>query len=651
MKYKKILQFIVFFLLSVTVSQAAVLTVLHGTKGQADKELLALSKKFDDIGFTIAAKNEHLENHYYNKFNDKNLDLLNFYRIYDKNGIRELLLKNPDFGAFTPFNFLAFKKPDSAEDGDTTWYGELVPEMMLDIIGEKDEASRKKFIDMVKRVDELVMKEMKPTAVKKLEFDTPLPSKPLLKMVKKLDDIDDIEDFVEEFIMEHDSLFTTHHFVIAGFLDLKFEYDDMDLDFDKYDAYWVSSLCHFKFSNAVFNHGEPQAGVYAPCSIYFYIPKGSNELHVGYARVENWTTTTGIQDEAMLTYMKEVADEVLVVFKKLGFVEEEEADKESKKAPASTGDLNSEISELKTAIRDLTKEVKALKETLEKSEKNNKTERAGEEQAPTAKATQIIEKLPKKEFTTEKMTLGDKAPEKLTAYYAANPQTVDGLIGNLKSNGFEILGSTEILKGKTVVTVTSDQLKSSNTFLAALNILVDSTDEIRVQNPSYFAAAYLQNDYKYGQFKEVLEALEAALGDMYATEEVVELARLRDYNFMPEMSKFGDFVELDEGDDLADKLTGENADKYIAYTLKLPNGSILVGHKMRTKTNKFLNKIGEGKNAQLLPYQSMIKDGVVYMLDPTFYLALSLPLLSMEEFMKIASTPDEIGTSLRRAYR
>jgi len=468
-------------------------------------------------------------------------------------------------------------------------------------------------------------------------------------MVKKLDDIDDIEAFVEEFVMEHDSLFTTHHFVIAGFVDLKFEYDDMELDFDKYDAYWVSSLCHFKFSNAVFNHGEPQAGVYAPCSIYFYIPKGSNELHVGYARVENWTTTTGIEDEAMLAYMKEVADEVKATFEELGFVEEKEVGEKQKTSLESPGSLSPEISDLKAAIQDLTKEVKALKETLEKSGKNNE---AKEQKAATAeKAAQASEVLPAKSFTTEKMTLGNTAPEKLTAYYAANPQTVEGLIEKLKANGFEILGSDEILEGKTVVSVTNDQLKNSNTFLAALHILVDGTEEVRVQNPSYFAAAYLQENYKYGQFREVLEALQLALGDMYVTEDMIEFSRLKDYNFMPEMPFFSDFVELAEGDNLAEKLTDEDASKYISYSLKLPNGAVLVGHKMRTRTNKFLNKIGEGKNAQLLPYHSMIKDGKAYMLDPTYYLALSLPLLSMEEFMKIASTPDEIGLSLRKAYR
>ncbi|MEA3491315.1 MAG: hypothetical protein U9R27_05390 [Campylobacterota bacterium] len=636
MNYRKSIKVILFLLFCITLSQASVLTVLSGTKGQADSELKGLEKRFDDIGFSIAAKNEHLETHYYNKFKDKNLDLLNFYRIYDKNSMRELLLKNPNFGAFTPFNFLAFKELDSAERGDITWYGYLDSETMLNIIGETDESDRKKFKDMLSKIDKLVEDEMKPEFVQKLEYSGSLPTRALLKMVKKFENVDDIDSFAEDFIMEYDSIFTKNNFVIAGFLDLKFEYDDLDMDFEKYDAYWVSSLCHFKFSNAIFNHGEPQAGVFAPCSIYFYIPKDSNELHVGYATVENWTTTTGIKDKTQLAYMKEVADEVYEIFKKLGFVLEGEIDESLEKPQTVSHDLTAEISELKVMIESLTREVKDLKKIVSE---------------PTESIEGRDPAVSKKEFKTPKMTIGGDRPEKLAAYYVAQPQTVDSLVKSLKESGFEVLSVTDILDKKTVVTVTNDQLRDSNTFLAALNILVNGSSEIRVQNPSYFAAAYLRDNYKYGEFKDLLRALESALGDMYETEEVVELDRLRDYNFMPNMSKFDDFVELDDGDDLIENIRGENSEKYIAYRLELPNGSILVGHKMRTKTNKFLIKVGEERNAQLLPYQSIIKDDVVYMLDPTFYLALSLPLLSMEDFMKIASTPDEIGKSLRRAYR
>lgn len=629
----KIMKIITLLVVSVAFLQAGVLSHLGGTKGVADAELKALEKRFKDAGFSIAAKNEHLESHYYNEFKDKNLDLLNFYRIYNKEEIRDFLLLNPDYGAYTPFNFLAFKKLSDVQDGDTTWYGYLDPDTMLDIIGEKDQVNRDKFKKMITKIDKVVKEEMKPTATKMLTFDKPLPKNTLLKMVKKFDS-NDVEEFVDGFIMEHDSLFTKRHFVIAGFLDLKFEFDDMDMEFDKYDAYWVSSLCHFEFSNAVFNHGEPQAGVFAPCSIYFYIPKGTNELHVGYATVDNWVTTTRIENQAQLKYMKDVASQAESVFRELGFEVVDSGDKKEDKPNPSTGvDATKELSEIKSMIKGMQGDIKELKELI----KN--------------RGTQSTPETSKKKFEGTPMSLSDEQPKKLSAYYVANPQPLEKLKESLKSNGFEILSATEILDGKVVLSVTNEKLKSSNSFLSVINILHNGTEEIRVQNPSYFAAAYLQDNYKYGQFKDVLESLQAVLGNMYMTDEVLEFDTIKNYSFMPNMSKFDDVVELDDGDDIVERVTSQDAKKYIAYTLKLPNGSLLVGHQMREKDNKFLNKVGESRNAQLLPYQSIIKDGEAYMLDPTYYLALSLPMLSMDDFMKIASTPDEIAKAIRRAYK
>jgi len=646
MKFIKVSKIIASLMLTATLTQASVLAEFHGTKGEAGKELSAMVKKLEGIDYSAVGKNEHIEVHYYNKYKEKNLDLLNFYTIIDKKSIRELLIKNPNFGAYAPFNLLAFKKLAKAEGGDTTWYGHLDSETMLNIIGEKDEATRAKFKAMVSKVDKLVQDEMKPTATKKLTFDGELPKQPLLKMVKKFEGVDDIEEYVEEFVMQHDTLFGKNGFIIAGFIDLKFEYDDMELDFEEYDAYWVSSLCHFQFSNAVFNHGAPHAGVFAPCSVYFYIPKGSNELHVGYATVENWITTTGIKDKAQIEYMKKIADDVFKTFKQLGFTLEEGTGGESAKASATPRDLASEISELKAMMMKMAKDIEELK-------KKEPTENKIEEKTPAKKEIKAIPKrveLPKKEFKTAKMIIGDKAPENISAYYASNPQTIDGLIAKLKANGFEVLATTEILKGKTVVSVTNDELKDTNSFMSVINILVNGEDEIRVQNPSYFGAAYLQDKFKYGQFNKTLTSLQSVLGDMYLVKDMGEYKELKDYQFMFGMSHLDDTIELAEGDLIA-KLSGDKADKYFAYSLKLPNGNTLVGHKMRMRTNKFLNKVEAGNNANLLPYQSMIKGNEAYMLDPKFYLALSLPLLTMTDFMKIATAPDAIEKALKKSYK
>jgi uncharacterized protein (DUF302 family) len=361
MQFLNLSKVTVSLILVASLAQASVLAEFHGTKGMPENKLKSLSEKLDTIGYTVTAKNEHIENHYFNKYKEKNLDLINFYTIFNKESMRELLLKNPDFGAYAPFNLLAYKKLPNAKGGDTTWYGHLDSETMLNIIGEKDEATRTKFKSMVAKVDKLIVDHMKPTEINKFEFDSKLPDQPLLKMVKKFEGVDDVEEFAEEFIMAHDSLFAAKEFIIAGFFDVKFEYGDMELEFEKYDAYWVSSLCHFQFSNSVFNHDSPHAAVFAPCSVYFYIPKGKNELHVGYATVENWVNSTGIKDKAQIKYMQKIADEVLAAFKELGFTIEEGTGGESAKAVATPRDLSSQIEELKSMIKSLTKEVIDLK--------------------------------------------------------------------------------------------------------------------------------------------------------------------------------------------------------------------------------------------------------------------------------------------------
>ncbi len=246
-----------------------------------------------------------------------------------------------------------------------------------------------------------------------------------------------------------------------------------------------------------------------------------------------------------------------------------------------------------------------------------------------------------------KLDITAPAPEVLSTYYAAKAQDVKKLQSKLKANGFSILAVTAPIKGSTVITVTNKELKNTNSWLATLNILVNEK-EVRVQNPSYFGAAYLQDEFKYGQFAGTLKSLQKALGDLYTVEDKFKLSKLPKYQFMMGMAHVGDTIEVGEGEDLDTKLKDN---KYVSYSLKLPNGSTLVGHNLRSRTNKFLLKIDAGHNAHILPYRSMIKDGKAVMLDPKYYLAVSLPLLSMGEFMKIASAPGEIEKDIKRSYK
>lgn len=258
---------------------------------------------------------------------------------------------------------------------------------------------------------------------------------------------------------------------------------------------------------------------------------------------------------------------------------------------------------------------------------------------------------PKEILKGEKFSLQTTTPKKVSAYLTAAYQTADDLKVKLVQNGFDVLATDEILKGKTVITISNEALRDTNSFLSALHILVNDDHEIRVQNPSYFGAAFLQDKYTFGDFNETLKSLQVVLGDMYISKEQYKLDDLGDYNFMLGMPHFNDTITVAKGSDIISKLTKEGSEKYISYTLKLPNGSVLVGHKLQDVTYGYLKKIDVAHNAQIFPYQVMIEEERAYMLNPKYYLALSFPLLSMTDFMQIASAPEEIVKDIVEAYK
>jgi hypothetical protein len=59
--------------------------------------------------------------------------------------------------------------------------------------------------------------------------------------------------------------------------------------------------------------------MFAPCSVYFYIPKGTNELHVGYASVDNWINALNFKDQKRIDYMRKIDAEVVETFEEMGF--------------------------------------------------------------------------------------------------------------------------------------------------------------------------------------------------------------------------------------------------------------------------------------------------------------------------------------------
>ncbi len=299
--------------------------------GQGDKEEtfnMMMEEDLEKVGFILSDPHERINDAYLKKYgqekNDgkvnpdydqnykKSLDNLGFFSITNDKKVRELMMKEPAIGGFSPFNLHIYKKSDE----DKTYVGHVTPDTILDIVGIKDKTLRKafnaSFADLDAVVDEKIGGE-----VKYIEY-TSLPEKPMMTFEYKFKRPKDMDDFIDEFQEAFEEKFEENGYIIAGYVNFVETYEDMEADFSGYDVYFVYSLCHFRFSYGIFNKGRPDTGVFAPCSMYMYIKEGSNKIIIGMPKLETWISVMGIKDTVKVKSIKTLDAEITKSMLELG---------------------------------------------------------------------------------------------------------------------------------------------------------------------------------------------------------------------------------------------------------------------------------------------------------------------------------------------
>lgn len=246
----------------------------------------------------------------------------------------------------------------------------------------------------------------------------------------------------------------------------------------------------------------------------------------------------------------------------------------------------------------------------------------------------------------------------VNAYYYAAYLDPSEAESKLKSAGFEVIGhyaATE--KSKTLI-ITNSALRTAagkpgRGFGAILRVLVDGEHRrIAVTNPVYFGKAFLQKDYDPVLAEQLTKSLANALGTMSVSEDSFAFDELEGYHFMIGMPYYEDVYELAEGDTaaLVAKLDTYNGGKNIVFKLSVGEGKTLVGYALSDKTEAFVETIGK-QNAEILPYTILIEEGKATALAAKYYIAISYPLLTTGEFMRIVNTPGAIEKELSAPFK
>ena len=326
---KKLIKTTLLLSVAATIAFGAQAVRFNVVDGDAEKQYNDLiNKKIESVGYVLSDPHERINDAYKKKYGEKTvdgkpnedydpawqltLDNLGFFSVANDVALRELLLSNPELGGFSPFNLHVYKKKNE----NKTYVGHLVPEVMLDVVGIKDKAIREKFAAMFPALDELVQKEIG-GKVEITEYAS-LPEKPMMNFEITFDRPEDLGDYIDEFQEGFEAAFEENKYIIAGYKNFKESYTDLELDFDKYDQYFVYSLCHFTYSYNIFNKGRPDAGAFAPCSMYMYIEKGSNKLIIGMPKLANWTAVMNMKDDVMNKSVEDLDKEIIKIMISLG---------------------------------------------------------------------------------------------------------------------------------------------------------------------------------------------------------------------------------------------------------------------------------------------------------------------------------------------
>ncbi len=187
--------------------------------------------------------------------------------------------------------------------------------------------------------------------------------------------------------------------------------------------------------------------------------------------------------------------------------------------------------------------------------------------------------------------------------------------------------------------------------LAAVGrLLVDEErKQISIANPVYFGKAFMQKEYSHAVASAELSALEKAFGPFKDSNDKWEFAGLAGYHFMVGMPYYEDMGVVGEGS-TADLVAKAQAAKGTTAVVKLSDDRYVAFVTLERRTNGFVKKIGT-QNGQLLPWAVLIEGGQAKALSAKYFIAISYPLLTMSEFMTIATVPGAIEADLKKIFK
>ncbi len=246
-----------------------------------------ISETMDALGLTTAGNND-MNKPFSQRFPTLHYKVYNLAMFQNDALTLALIKKYPNFGVLTPLTMSIWS------DGDTMNASTLTLDGMSRATGIP-----KTDKDLVAYAA-LITKGLKATMpngeFKFLDYKVASQTESYAITFEMEVDADaDLEELKEDFEGEFEGEMEPLGFLMPNYSNLQEELFD-DAGYDAYDFYSTYSICKFDVIYPV-SKLHPEAGAYAPCSVYMYKKKGENVMKIGYLGVDNWIKTLDIKDQ------------------------------------------------------------------------------------------------------------------------------------------------------------------------------------------------------------------------------------------------------------------------------------------------------------------------------------------------------------------
>jgi len=247
----------------------------------------SIEEAFKKAGFKISA-NRDMNGPFVKQFKESGFDTYNLFTFYKQDTVLELVKKYQNIGLFAPMSMAIYTKKGEKKISVSSLTAEAMAKIM------KAPSDDKILHDLRKLIKDTLKEAMPNGKFETLNYETQAPKDELVTNFSMEMDAVDWDDQLEDFKMIFEGELAANGFIIAGHNNLG---DDFyEENYSAFDFYEVYSVCKLPVIYAIAKT-RPEAGAFAPCSLYLSKKKDDTMMHIGFPSVYNWMSSMAIDNK------------------------------------------------------------------------------------------------------------------------------------------------------------------------------------------------------------------------------------------------------------------------------------------------------------------------------------------------------------------